>query len=93
MVSEFTPKTGAQNVAIGISGLQEFVVKDVVFIGTPDVTNDALVTLNLADVEEALIHHCEFYGLSSLVSGGSIVQAIRSRLTIEQTCIPRQHCP
>jgi Carboxypeptidase regulatory-like domain/Pectate lyase superfamily protein len=85
LVSEFAPKTGSQNVSISIRGLQEFAVKDVVFIGTPDVTTDALVTLCLVDIDEALIHHSEFYGLSSLVAGGSIVLAVRSKLTIDQT--------
>ncbi len=85
LVSEFAPKTGSQNSAVTISGLQAFTIKDIAFIGTPDVTDDARVTLNLADIDEAIIHHCEFYGLSSLVDGGSIVQAVRSHLNIEQS--------
>lgn len=85
LVSEFAPKTGSQNAAIAITGLTELVVEHLVFIGTPDVTNDALITLNLREIEMATIRHCEFYGLSSLVEGGTIVQAVRSHLTVEQT--------
>jgi hypothetical protein len=85
LVSEFAPRTGTQAVAIEITGLQSFLVKDITFIGRPDVPTDAVVTLALNDVWEATIRHCEFYGLSSLVERGSIVLAVRSRLNIEQS--------
>lgn len=85
LVSEFAPRTGTEDVAIQISGLQSFLIKDIVFIGTPGVNTDALITLALSDVWQATIRHCEFYGLSSLGPGGSIVQAVRSHLTIEQS--------
>jgi hypothetical protein len=85
LLSEFAPRTGTQGFAIQISGLQSFLVKDITFIGRPDVPTDALVTLALNDVWEATIRHCEFYGLSSLAQGGSIVLAVRSHLNIEQS--------
>lgn len=85
LVSEFAPKTGEQQMAIKISGLRTFLIKDIGFIGTPDVVNDALITLALNDIWDATIRHCEFYGLSIKVAGGAIVQAIRSHLKIEQT--------
>src|SRR6266498_4170379 len=75
LLSEFAPRTGEQGISISISGLQSFLIKDVTFIGTPGVNTDALITLSLNDVWEATIRHCEFYGLSSLVAGGAIVQA------------------
>jgi hypothetical protein len=85
LLSEFAPRTGNQAIAINISGLQSFLIQHVTFIGTPNVATDASVTLTLRDVWEATIKHCEFYGLSSLVAGGAIVQAVRSHLTIEET--------
>ena len=78
------PRTGTQGVAIKITGLQSFLIKDIAFIGQPDVTTDALVTLALFGIPDATIRHCEFYGLSTLV-GGSIVMAVRSQLNIEQS--------
>ncbi len=85
LLSEFAPRTGTQGVAIQLKGLQSFLVKDITFIGQPDVNTDAEVTLALYDVWEATIRHCEFYGLSTLVQGGSIVLAVRSHLTLEQS--------
>ncbi len=85
LLSEFAPRTGTQGVAIQLKGLQSFLVKDITFIGQPDVNTDAVVTLALHDVWEATIRHCEFYGLSSLAQGGSIVLAVRSHLTLEQS--------
>ena len=85
LVSEFLPKTGAAATAIAISGLNSFLIRDISFMGTPDVTTDAFVTLYLQDVENATIYHCEFYGLSSMIAGGAIVESFRSGLKISQT--------
>jgi hypothetical protein len=85
LVSEFAPKTGEQQVAIQLWNFQSLLVKDLTFIGTPDVSTDALVTLAIGEIDEAVIQHCEFYGLISQVSGGSIIQAMRSHLTLRET--------
>jgi hypothetical protein len=92
LVSEFVPRTGETQRAITITGLDSFLIKDVVFIGTPGVSNDALITLVLADIANATIRHCEFYGLSSLVEGGAIVLAQRSDLTFEQSVVLGSAC-
>ncbi len=85
LVSEFYPRTGAQHVALNIKGLQSFLIKDIAFVGTPNVNTDAFVTLNIDHVEDAVVSHCEFYGLSSQAAGGAIVQGIASRLMIERS--------
>jgi hypothetical protein len=85
LTSEFAPRTGTQGVAIQLTGLQNFLIKDITFIGQPNVNTDAVITLALIDVWEATIRHCEFYGLSSLVQGGSVVLAVRSHLNLEQS--------
>jgi len=92
LVSEFAPQTGEFQNAITISGLDTFLIKDLVFIGTPGVDNDALITLALSDISSATIRHCEFYGLSSLVRGGAIVDAVRSDLTFEQSVVLGSAC-
>ncbi len=92
LVSEFAPRTGQFQYAVTIAGLETFLIKDIVFIGTPGVANDALVTLALNDISDATIRHCEFYGLSSLVAGGAIVQAVRSHLTFEQSVVLGSTC-
>src|SRR6185503_10632832 len=48
--SEFAPRTGENAVAITITVLQSFLIKDITFIGAPDVDTDAWITLSLADV-------------------------------------------
>ncbi len=85
LVSEFYPKTGETQIAVHLSGLESFLVKDIAFVGTPDVQNDAYITLSLYDINEATVRHCEFYGLISQIQGGSIVRAVRSHFKIEQT--------
>ena len=87
LVSEFAPGTGETQNAITISGLETFLVKDIIFIGTPGVVTDALITLALYDIADATIRHCEFYGLASFVEGGGIVLAVRSDLTFEQSVV------
>lgn len=89
--SEFAPGTG-QSVAIAITGLQRFLIQDITFIGTPLIETDAAITLALTDVWEANIKHCEFYGLSSLVAYGSIIQSVRSHLNIEQSVFLGSTC-
>jgi hypothetical protein len=85
LTSEFAPRTGPQGIAINITGLQRLLIKDIVFIGTPGVETDALITLALFNIGEATIRHCEFYGLASLSPGGSIVQSAGSGLVLEQS--------
>lgn len=84
LLSEFLPKTGSENVAISIIGLQTFLIRDISFMGTPNVFTDAQTTLLLDRLEQATVRHCEFYGVSTIVPG-AIVTAIRSGLRIEQT--------
>ncbi len=85
LVSEFAPRTEGSGVALEISGLHDFLIKHITFIGTPGITTDAVVTLALNDIGAAAINHCEFYGLSSLVGGGSIVRSVRTDLRLEQS--------
>ncbi|HWN08768.1 MAG TPA: carboxypeptidase regulatory-like domain-containing protein [Pyrinomonadaceae bacterium] len=92
LVSEFAPRTGELASAVSISGLDTFLIQDIVFIGTPDVENDALISLALADIGSATVRHCEFYGLSSLVQGGAIVLAVRSDFTFEQSVVLGSAC-
>ncbi len=82
--SELRPKTGSANIAIKITGLQAFLIKDVAFMGTNNVPTDAATTLWLEQIEQATVRHCEFYGLSTIVPG-AMVMAVRSGLTVEQT--------
>ena len=84
LVSEFYPRTGSTQSAISISGLSNLLIKDIAFVGTPDVQTDAANTLLFDGVENATIRHCEFYGLSALLGYG-IVNAVRSGLRIEQS--------
>src|SRR5437016_2122044 len=60
LVSEFYPRTGDQRAAISVGGLQSLLVNHVGFVGTPDVLNDASVTLYIHDTTGATVRHCEF---------------------------------
>ncbi|HJU55892.1 MAG TPA: carboxypeptidase regulatory-like domain-containing protein [Pyrinomonadaceae bacterium] len=83
--SKFYPRTGTAQDAVRVTGLQSFLIKDIAFVGTPGVTTDAKNTLVVNNIGEAVISHCEFYGLSTQVAGGSIVMAIRSVLKFEHS--------
>jgi hypothetical protein len=85
LTSEFLPRTGETQYALHIRGLKSFLIKDIAFVGTPDVTTDATVTLVLNAIDEAIVRHCEFYGLSSLVAGGAIILNYQSGLSVEQS--------
>jgi hypothetical protein len=85
LTSEFYPMAGSEQVALRVSGLQNFMIRDIAFVGTPNVFNDAMITLDLERVEQATVMHCEFYGLRSDTAGGAIISARRSRLRVEQT--------
>ena len=84
LTSEFQPRTGSQ-VAFLFGGLRGLLIRDITFIGTPDEGNDALITLSVVNVADAVVRHCEFYGLASIEPGGAIVQNWGSGLTIQQT--------
>jgi carboxypeptidase family protein/pectate lyase-like protein len=85
LVSEIYPRTGEEQKAIGITGLQNFLIRDIAFLGTQTVLTDAVVTLFLTDIKNAVIRHCEFYGLATFIENGAIVKAVRSHLNIDQS--------
>src|ERR1044072_7107865 len=85
LVSEFAPRTYESGAAITISGLANFLIKDITFIGTPDIATDDFVTLSLLNVDEATIRHCEFYGLRSVMAGGAVLLSVGSNLHLEQS--------
>jgi hypothetical protein len=83
LASEFVPMTGETGIALSVSGLKHFLIQDIAFIGTPGVETDAWVTLAIDEVDDAVIRHCEFYGLINQLEGGAIVRASLSQLTID----------
>ncbi|MCM3872255.1 MAG: carboxypeptidase regulatory-like domain-containing protein [Pyrinomonadaceae bacterium] len=84
LTSEFVIRTGVATTALSLHGLENLLISDMVFIGTPEATTDAAITLGIYSVANASIQHCEFYGLSTLLAG-AIVHADHSRLTIDRT--------
>src|ERR1043166_5187164 len=84
LVSEFYPRTGDVT-ALDIEGLQTLLVSDIEFVGTANVLQDAVITLYLADVDEATIHHSEFYSLATRAADAGIVYARRTGLHVDQT--------
>ena len=83
--SEFVVKVGDSANAIAISGLESFLIKDIAFAGVKTVLTDAKVVLTLAEITDATIQHCEFYGLASLVGGGAIVKSHHCNLKIHDS--------
>lgn len=85
LTSEFVIRTGLSTTALTLRGLDSLLISEMVFIGTPGVATDAHISLGIYDVANAVIQHCEFYGLSTMLAGGAVVRTDNSRLTIEAT--------
>lgn len=90
LVSEFIPATGATVTAITLSNLDHLTVEHLAFTGTEASHSDAFITLFLRNIQDARIHHCEFYGISTFgwldgLGGGNIIRSVDTGLSIEQT--------
>jgi len=85
LTSEFVIRTGDATTAITLRGLESLVIAEMVFIGRQEALTDAKITLGIYNIANAAIRHSEFYGLSTLVTGGAVVHAYGSRLTIDRT--------
>lgn len=85
LTSEFIIAIGETNDAIKLTGSAALSITDVGFVGIQDVGTDARTVLTLTDIGQTTIHHCEFYGLASLVAGGAIVEVNQADLKLEQT--------
>lgn len=82
--SEFIVAPGENNNALSLSGLDTLLIKDLAFVGVQEVATDAHVVVQLSNIREATIQHCEFYGLASLIDGNSaLVSADQSSLKLE----------
>lgn len=87
LVSEFFPKTGPDQDALAITGLDTLLIKDIAFVGTLGVDTDAKNTLIMRRIGDATVRHCEFYALRSRTSGGSIITAEESKFRLDQSKI------
>ena len=92
LTSEIFPATGSTLSAFTITNLKSFQIEHLAFTGNETVITDAYVTLNMSDIKQAKIFHCEFYGISTfgLVAGeggGNIIRAQRTDLTIDQMMV------
>lgn len=85
LTSRLLIRVGANKDAIKISGVKQFIIRDISFEGDPSANADARVVLQFSDVRDARIEHCEFYGLASLVDGGALVLNHDSGLRIQAT--------
>ena len=84
LTSHFLPRTGSQ-IAFTFGSLRRLLIQDIDFLGTPEVGTDALITLSIVNIPDAVIRHCEFYGLASIEPGGAMIQNWGGGLTIQQT--------
>lgn len=92
LASEIIPATGSVESAFTLTNLDQLTIEHLAFTGRESVITDAYVTLNLADITKARIHHCEFYGISTFGAladqgGGNVIRATRSDLSIDQTSV------
>ncbi|HEX6729668.1 MAG TPA: glycosyl hydrolase family 28-related protein, partial [Pyrinomonadaceae bacterium] len=84
LTSDIIPATGESQNAINLANVHKLLIEHISFSGRPDEATDAATTLNLTNIDDATIRHCEFYGISTLL-GGSVVKAERSAMSIEQS--------
>jgi hypothetical protein len=80
--TDIIPATGNSNSAFTLKNIKQLLIEHISFSGRPTQATDAFVTLNLSDIEDATIRHCEFYGISSM-GGGNVIRAVHSSMSIE----------
>src|SRR5215813_215496 len=85
LTSEFVVAVGEGNNALSLSDLNALFISDISFVGVQEVVSDALRVIDLDNVRQATIRHCEFYGLASMLPGGAILQAQRTDLRLDQS--------
>ena len=85
LLSEIYPRTGVENPAFDISGLQTLVVKELAFVGTEGAITDAANALLLTDIDKAQVKHSEFAALATFADAGAIIEAVRCDLEITQS--------
>jgi hypothetical protein len=90
--SEIFPDTGSTNSAFTITNLKTLTVEHLAFTGKESTITDAFITLNMSDINQATVFHCEFYGISTFglvagLGGGNLIRAVRSNLKIDQLMV------
>ena len=90
--SEIFPDTGSTNSAITLTNLKTLRVEHLAFTGNETTVTDAYITLNMSDIDQATVFHCEFYGVSTFgrvpgLGGGNLIRAVRSNLNIDQLVV------
>jgi len=83
--SEIIPATGSAGSAFTLTNIHDLTIEHLTFIGRASAITDALVTINLSDINSASIYHCEFYAISALIPGGNVIRAQRTDLSIQQS--------
>ena len=69
--------------AIELANLESLLMEDLVFVGTPNTPTDAKYAISLSTIIHALVHRCDFYGISSTVTDGAVLQARETDLRIQ----------
>ncbi|MGH9276518.1 MAG: glycosyl hydrolase family 28-related protein [Acidimicrobiales bacterium] len=82
--SQLVIRVGAANDGITIAGAESVLLDNLVVTGTPGVATDAKAALRLDSCVQAALHRCDFYGVSSQVAGGAVLQANQCDLRIFQ---------
>ncbi len=68
--------------AIELANLESLLFEDLVFVGTPGTTTDARRAVFFSTILQALVHRCDFYGVSSIVADGAVIRALETDLRI-----------
>jgi hypothetical protein len=72
--------------ALQFGNAEQLVMRDLVFVGTPNARDDAMIVLGFSYCYLAHLINVDFYGLGSISTrGGSVVGAVRSHLKLT-TC-------
>lgn len=81
--TKILPATGDE-VAMDFEKMEFLRLSGLTFVGHPGVATDALSTLRFYDVAHVELVASQFYGISSVLEGGSIVQSERSDLMVQR---------
>jgi hypothetical protein len=74
---------GNDKTALWLSNTENIAFEDLSFVGTPGVTNDAKITLQVDYVKKLFFKNVTFYGLQASQGGGAVLKVTGSELNTQ----------
>ena len=74
---------GTNKTALWLTNTENIAFEDLSFVGTPNVRNDAKITLNVDSVRKLFFKNVTFYGIQASQAGGAVLKVTGSELNTQ----------